>query len=124
MSPLTTRRDYGGSILTHLHTGTSITQKCPPFYQHYLSSYIMLCFTVILSCLGNLSDPNYFNVIAVLNAQRQQPKTKQTPWPESTSELYRPSGRRLPAKLAPTFTDREVSRSQRGESPITIISVF
>jgi hypothetical protein len=28
-------------------------------------------------------------------------------WPESASELYRPSGRRLSAKLVPTFTDRE-----------------
>jgi hypothetical protein len=31
-------------------------------------------------------------------------KTK-TPWPESASELYRPSDRRLLAKLVPTFTD-------------------
>jgi hypothetical protein len=35
-----------------------------------------------------------------------QNKTKQTPWPESASELYRPSDRRLSAKLVPTLTDR------------------
>jgi hypothetical protein len=29
-----------------------------------------------------------------------------TPWPESGSELYRPSDRRLSAKLVPTFSDR------------------
>jgi hypothetical protein len=29
-----------------------------------------------------------------------------TPWPESASELYRPSNRHLSAKLAPTFADR------------------
>jgi hypothetical protein len=29
-----------------------------------------------------------------------------TPWPESASELYRPSDRRLSAKLVPTFADR------------------
>jgi hypothetical protein len=40
-----------------------------------------------------------------------------TPWPESVSELYRPSDRRLSAKLVPTFTDREMSRSQRGGFP-------
>jgi hypothetical protein len=34
-------------------------------------------------------------------------KTKQTPWPESASELYRPSDRRLSAKLMPTFAARE-----------------
>jgi hypothetical protein len=31
---------------------------------------------------------------------------KQTPWSESASELYRPSDRRLSAKLVPTFVDR------------------
>jgi hypothetical protein len=40
-------------------------------------------------------------------------KTKQkTPWPESPSELYQPSDRRLSAKLLPTFADRTVSHSQ------------
>jgi hypothetical protein len=43
----------------------------------------------------------------------------QTPWPESASELYRPS--RLSAKLMPTFADRGVSRSQRGGSPTVVI---
>jgi hypothetical protein len=32
-------------------------------------------------------------------------KTK-TPWPESASELYRPSDRLLSAKLVPTFAER------------------
>jgi hypothetical protein len=31
---------------------------------------------------------------------------KKTPWSESASELYRPSDRRLSAKLLPTFADR------------------
>jgi hypothetical protein len=43
--------------------------------------------------------------------------TNQTPWPESASELYRPSDRRLSARLVPTFADRGMSRSQRGGSP-------
>jgi hypothetical protein len=34
-----------------------------------------------------------------------------TPWPQSTSELYRRSDRRLSAKLVPTFADRGVSRT-------------
>jgi hypothetical protein len=33
-------------------------------------------------------------------------KTLKTPWPESASELYQPSDRRLSAKLVSTFTDR------------------
>jgi hypothetical protein len=31
---------------------------------------------------------------------------KKTQWPEFASELYRPSDRRLSAKLVPTFADR------------------
>jgi hypothetical protein len=31
---------------------------------------------------------------------------KRTTWPESASELYGPSDRRLSAKLVPTFADR------------------
>jgi hypothetical protein len=31
---------------------------------------------------------------------------KQTPWPESTSELYRPSDRRVSVKLVPPFAGR------------------
>jgi hypothetical protein len=41
---------------------------------------------------------------------------KQTLWPESGSELYRPSDRRLSAKLVPTFMGREVLRGQRDGS--------
>jgi hypothetical protein len=33
-------------------------------------------------------------------------KSKQTPWPYSASELYRPRDRRLSAKLVPTLADR------------------
>jgi hypothetical protein len=32
--------------------------------------------------------------------------TKKTPWPESASELHRPSERRLSTKLVTTLTDR------------------
>jgi hypothetical protein len=40
-----------------------------------------------------------------------------TPWLESASELYRPSDRRLSAKLLPSFADRGVSHGQCGGSP-------
>jgi hypothetical protein len=45
-------------------------------------------------------------------------------WPESASELYRPSDRRLSAKSVPAFADRGLSHSQRSRSPMTVISVF
>jgi hypothetical protein len=44
-------------------------------------------------------------------------KAKKTPWPESASKLYRPSDRRLSAKLVPTFGDTWVRRGQRDGSP-------
>jgi hypothetical protein len=47
-----------------------------------------------------------------------------TPWPESSSERYRPSDCRLLAKLVPTFVDRGVLRSQHGGSPTAVTSVF
>jgi hypothetical protein len=33
-------------------------------------------------------------------------RSKKTPWPQSASELYRPSDRRLSAELVPTVADR------------------
>jgi hypothetical protein len=40
--------------------------------------------------------------------------TKQTPWPESASELYRPSDRSVSAKLLSTFADRGSLESNPG----------
>jgi hypothetical protein len=37
---------------------------------------------------------------------RMDLKKQRTPWPEIASELYRPSDRRVSAKLMPTFADR------------------
>jgi hypothetical protein len=51
-------------------------------------------------------------------------KKQQTPWTESAKKLYEPSDRRLSSKVVSTFSDKEVSRSQRGGSPATVISVF
>jgi hypothetical protein len=41
-----------------------------------------------------------------LDIKRIYPDRKQTPWSESASELYRPSDRRLSAKLVLTFEGR------------------
>jgi hypothetical protein len=51
-------------------------------------------------------------------------KQNYTPWPQSASKLYRPSNRRLSAKLVPTFAETQVSCSQRGGSPTAVISGF
>jgi hypothetical protein len=44
-----------------------------------------------------------------------QQTTKQTPWSDSASELYRPNDLRLSAKLVPTFAGRGVSRSSNDQ---------
>jgi hypothetical protein len=62
-------------------------------------------------------------VVSVRDIMKKKKKI-QTPWPESASELYRPSERHLSAKLVPTFADRGVSRSKRGGSPTAVISIF
>jgi hypothetical protein len=48
---------------------------------------------------------------------------KKTPWPESASELYRPSDRRLSAKLMPTFVDRGCHVVSLTD-PYAVLSVF
>jgi hypothetical protein len=49
---------------------------------------------------------------------------KKTPWPESASGLFRPTDRRMLAKIVSTFADREVSHNQSGGFPTAIISIF
>jgi hypothetical protein len=74
-----------------------------------------------------LSTPfsNTFDLCSSLNVRDQVSYPfKQIPRPESASELYRPSDSRLSSKLASTFADKEVSRSQHGGSPTTVILVF
>jgi hypothetical protein len=46
-------------------------------------------------------------------SQTNSVHTKQTPWSESVSKLYRLDDRRLSAKLVPTSKDTGVSSSQR-----------
>jgi CBS-domain-containing membrane protein len=41
-----------------------------------------------------------------LDTTTTKKQTKQTPWSESASVLYRPSDRRLSVKLVSTFADR------------------
>jgi hypothetical protein len=45
--------------------------------------------------------------LETLSTTYQTTKTKLTPWPQFASEFYRPSDRRMSAKLMPTFADSE-----------------
>jgi hypothetical protein len=42
----------------------------------------------------------------IMNCKTQHTKNRQIPWPESASELYRPSDHRLSVKPVPTLADR------------------
>jgi hypothetical protein len=46
------------------------------------------------------------NVFFCINTTYMTNNKNETPWPEYASDLYRPSDRRLSAKLVPTFSDR------------------
>jgi hypothetical protein len=48
-----------------------------------------------------------YNIICTSSRIAGNKTKKQTPWPQSASQLYQPSDRRLSAKLVPTFVDRE-----------------
>jgi hypothetical protein len=60
------------------------------------------------SSLMDLSGGNIFMVLQhiVNDLVVKDAGGKKTAWPESASELDRPSGRRLSAKLLPSFADR------------------
>jgi hypothetical protein len=58
-------------------------------------------FVDILSCLFTSARAQ------IVSARLNCALKTTTPWPESASELYRPSDRRLPAKLVPNFADRD-----------------
>jgi hypothetical protein len=84
--------------------------------------------TMLFNTIAALLTANQFIIFQLVNIipidQRVILQTKQTPWPESASELYRLSDCRLSAKLVPTFVDRGVSRSQRGGTHTAVITVF
>jgi hypothetical protein len=65
-----------------------------------------------------------FMAIPAVHMQNDLFLHKQTPYPESASELYEPSEPRLPAKFVQTLADRGMSRSQRGGSPTAVVSVL
>jgi hypothetical protein len=58
--------------------------------------------------------PNYEMLLASFKAQ----------WPESASELFRPSNVRVSAKLVPTFANRGVSRSRYNVSTAAVFLAF
>jgi hypothetical protein len=68
----------------------------------------MLC-VFVCACVRSSCKASTYQLLI-----RTDPKNS-TPWPESESELYRPSDRRLSVKLVPTFASR-VPRGQRGGS--------
>jgi hypothetical protein len=92
-------------------------------FHWYVFVVVEICSnTKAFTLIVTLATPNTFEHVAetfsrevVIEGLRRK-LYKQTPWPESESELYRLSDRRLSAKIVPTFADRVVPRGQRGGS--------
>jgi hypothetical protein len=67
-------------------------------------------FVILWYCIWIVLDELNLNMTPkqtiVKRTHKIHSKKKKTPWPKFASELYRPSDRRLSAKLVPTFVDR------------------
>jgi hypothetical protein len=75
-------------------SGHAMSKTCTVCYRQGTGSVNVF----VLSCVfRNLSTDR--SLVQV----KKKKKKKKTPWPQSASELYRPSERRLSAKLVPTF---------------------
>jgi hypothetical protein len=67
-------------------------------------TYLPLCgvfWTIVILCDVEYTEPKPVDI-----RKKERERLKKSPWLESASELYRPSDRRLSAKLAPTLADR------------------
>jgi hypothetical protein len=70
-------------------------------------------------CIGSWVDPepraglDDMEKCKFLNIEQTKKQNQHIPWPDSVSELYPPSDRRLSAKLVPTYTERGVSSGKR-----------
>jgi hypothetical protein len=98
------------SLLRRLYSRDRLSWFCrvPPHKlrgRQPLSQALILLFKLPASCTAP-------NIHIRCSSYRQSPdlckrsQVIRTPWPESASELYRPSDRRLSSKLVPTFADR------------------
>jgi hypothetical protein len=68
--------------------------------------YFILLYLLLILCFEPSTFEDFLNVNGVVLKIHVKQTNKQTPWSESASELYRPSDRRLSAKLVPTFANR------------------
>jgi hypothetical protein len=75
-----------------------LRSKCYVFLNTFFSALVIY----VLLWQHETTEHIHKMIIFELNKQTN----KQTKWPESASELYRPSDGRLSAKLVPIFADR------------------
>jgi hypothetical protein len=82
-------------------------------FKHFLAFVVLEVLTVVtmksnvIPALRSAYWLLLLNVASfILELSRWKLINKQTPWPDSKRELYRPSDNRLSEKLLPTFADR------------------
>jgi hypothetical protein len=99
-------------------------------YSNYVWGRVQITKLLIMQFIHSPVTSSLFglNIFELKRARFEMTQTKhyiletdvicqtQTPWPQSASELYRPSSRPLSAKLVPTFADRGVPRVHLGGS--------
>jgi hypothetical protein len=74
----------------------------------YQNAYKLLLISHVLTTDQESRGIQIFstNVLIYVSIEVLLNDLTKTPWPESASELYRPSDRSLSVKLVPTFADR------------------
>jgi hypothetical protein len=96
-------RTYILSLSIHILSPAIILLFQPILPASLTSVYVFMNFSLLEYCSYLPYPVHYSNLRAKLIISFHG---FNTPWPESASELYRPSDRRLLAKLVPTFADR------------------
>jgi hypothetical protein len=94
------------------HANTSRTLTCTKATIPQERLYIPSCLSANSQNTAQLSKKSttkqfiHLSVPFFLRTANHKPYQKKTPRPESASELYRPSNRRLSANLVPAFAER------------------
>jgi hypothetical protein len=82
----------------------SLTTSNNPSWKSTSNSAITTCLALDSNIQRNHHKAVSWAILSILLSS--MPMSHRTPWPESASELYRPSDSRLTANLVPTFEDR------------------
>jgi hypothetical protein len=93
--------------------------------KQHVSLSLSLCLSLLSQAIQRKgSSLKYIQMRQIILHYKRQKTKQQTPELQSARELYRPSDRRLSAKLVPAFADRGCRVVSATIPPQWLISVF